>query len=50
MDPLTKLIWAAQAVIQENRDFRACMPADWEGDPLQDAIAELEKALKEITL
>jgi hypothetical protein len=36
---------AVRAIIEANNDFRAGMPAEWEGDPLQDAINEAAKLL-----
>lgn len=36
---------AAKKVLDANFDFRNGLPADWEGDPLQDACDELMTAL-----
>jgi hypothetical protein len=39
------LAHAVRAIIDANNDFRAGMSAEWEGDPLQDAINEAAKLL-----
>jgi len=36
---------AIRAIIVANNDFREGMPAEWDGDPLQDAINEAAKLL-----
>ena len=36
---------ALREVIEVNDDFRAGMPDDWEGDPMQDACALAKSAL-----
>ncbi len=36
---------AIDKVLAAEADFRSNMPADWQGDPLSDAVAELRKAL-----
>ncbi len=36
---------ALEEIIEANNDFRAGMPADWDGDPLQDAIDAARAAL-----
>lgn len=39
------LVAALEAIIKANKDFRAGMPQDWEGDLLQDACDDAEKLL-----
>lgn len=34
-----------KGIIDTNKEFRACLPDDWEGDPLQDAIDVAAKHL-----
>jgi hypothetical protein len=41
-DELLKLL---NAVLDANDDFRAGMPDDWQGDPLQDACIEARNAI-----
>jgi hypothetical protein len=43
--PLCRVISALQSVLEENDEFRATLPADWEGDTLHDACEEAKKVL-----
>lgn len=42
---LPVLVRALKDVTDANREFRATMPDDWEGDPLQDACDEADRLL-----
>lgn len=46
MEHLSALLEAAREVIKANQDFRLGMPADWEGDWLQDSINQLAEIVK----
>jgi hypothetical protein len=45
-----RLAHAAIEVVRANKEFRDQMPRDWEGDPLQDAVEALQKALEKLNL
>lgn len=41
-----ELVTALETVLSANDEFRAAMPDDWEGDPLQDACESARAVLK----